>query len=125
MPTYEYECTACGHHYEKLQSMNDERDTTCPECGGEVRRLIGTGAGIIFKGGGFYQTDYRSKEYKEQARSEKKTESGDSPSAERKTDSAAPDKTPSPASPEAKGSKPAAESKPPPPSSPTKTSDSK
>lgn len=59
MPTYEYACEKCGHRYEKFQQMTAEPDTVCPECGGEVRRLIGTGAGLIFKGSGFYQTDYK------------------------------------------------------------------
>lgn len=59
MPTYDYSCDKCGHSYEKFQAMSSEPDTTCPECGGEVRRLIGSGAGVIFKGSGFYQTDYK------------------------------------------------------------------
>ncbi|MCD6328136.1 zinc ribbon domain-containing protein [bacterium] len=59
MPTYEYECTKCGVHFNKLQEMSDEPLKTCPECGGKVRRLLGTGAGIIFKGSGFYTTDYK------------------------------------------------------------------
>ena len=59
MPTYEYVCNKCGHGYEKFQAMSAEPDTTCPECGGEVRRLIGSGAGLILKGDGFYQNDYR------------------------------------------------------------------
>ncbi len=59
MPTYDYVCDACGNKYEKFQSMSSEADTECPECGGKVRRLIGSGAGIIFKGSGFYQTDYK------------------------------------------------------------------
>ena len=70
MPTYEYECRQCGHRFEKFQSMKDEPLKQCEKCGGEVRRLIGTGAGIIFKGSGFYQTDYRSKSYKDKAKSE-------------------------------------------------------
>jgi putative FmdB family regulatory protein len=51
MPTYEYECNTCGHHFEKFQSMSDVPLETCPECGGQVRRLLGTGAGLIIKGG--------------------------------------------------------------------------
>lgn len=62
MPTYEYECEACGHEFEKFQSMSDKPVRTCPECKKrKVRRLIGTGAGIIFKGSGFYETDYKKK----------------------------------------------------------------
>jgi len=64
MPTYEYECNRCGHSFEKFQSMLDKPLKKCPECGGRVRRLFGTGAGIIFKGSGFYETDYRSESYK-------------------------------------------------------------
>ena len=60
MPTYDYECEKCGKHFEKFQSMNDEPLKNCPECGGPLRRLIGMGAGIIFKGSGFYETDYKS-----------------------------------------------------------------
>jgi putative FmdB family regulatory protein len=59
MPTYEYVCEKCGHRFEEFQKMSDEPLKNCPECEGEVRRLIGTGAGIIFKGSGFYQTDYK------------------------------------------------------------------
>ena len=59
MPTYEYECTTCGHRFEKFQSMVDKPLTKCPKCKKKVKRLIGTGAGIIFKGSGFYATDYK------------------------------------------------------------------
>lgn len=59
MPTYDYVCNMCGKRYEKFQNMSADPDTQCPECGGKVRRLIGAGAGIIFKGKGFYQTDYK------------------------------------------------------------------
>ncbi|MCK5786806.1 MAG: zinc ribbon domain-containing protein [Candidatus Sabulitectum sp.] len=60
MPTYDYVCDKCGLRYEKFQNMSAEPDTKCPECGGKVRRLIGAGAGLIFKGSGFYQTDYKT-----------------------------------------------------------------
>lgn len=60
MPTYDYECKDCGHRFEKFQRMTAEPLTECPECGGAVERLIGGGAGMIFKGPGFYATDYRS-----------------------------------------------------------------
>jgi len=59
MPTYEYECLNCGHHFERFQMMSDKPIKTCPKCHKSVRRLIGTGSGIIFKGAGFYATDYR------------------------------------------------------------------
>jgi putative FmdB family regulatory protein len=85
MPTYDYECTQCGHVYEKFHAISDEPEKVCPECGGLVKRRIGTGAGIIFKGGGFYTTDYRSKEYKEKAKSE--TSSSSAPAPEKKTES--------------------------------------
>ncbi|TVQ59776.1 MAG: zinc ribbon domain-containing protein [Phycisphaerales bacterium] len=77
MPTYEYRCTACAHEFEKFQSMKDKPVRTCPECKRKtVERLIGTGAGIIFKGSGFYETDYRSDAYKKAAAADKKSESG-------------------------------------------------
>ncbi|MDR2717331.1 MAG: hypothetical protein LBB89_04615 [Treponema sp.] len=57
MPTYEYECKKCGHNFEVFQSMSDEPLKTCAKCGNEVRRLIFGGAGVIFKGSGFYVTD--------------------------------------------------------------------
>lgn len=65
MPTYEYVCDACGHRFEKFQSMTAAPVKKCPECKGKTRRLIGTGGGVIFKGSGFYQTDYRSSGYRE------------------------------------------------------------
>lgn len=58
MPTYEYRCTQCEHQFEVFQSIKDEPVKTCPRCGGRVRRLIGGGNGLIFKGSGFYITDY-------------------------------------------------------------------
>lgn len=62
MPTYQYECSACGHEFEQLQSMTEDRLTKCPKCGkNKLARLIGTGSGIIFKGKGFYETDYKRK----------------------------------------------------------------
>jgi len=60
MPTYEYECKQCGFSFERFQNMSDKLITTCPQCGGAVRRLLGAGSGIIFKGPGFYATDYAS-----------------------------------------------------------------
>ena len=62
MPTYEYKCDNCGHLFDFYQSMNDDKLTKCPECGKEtLKRLIGTGGGLIFKGSGFYLTDYKDK----------------------------------------------------------------
>ena len=66
MPTYEYQCDHCGHQFERFQSMNDAPLKRCPKCRHKVRRLLGTGAGIIFKGSGFYETDYRSDSYKKE-----------------------------------------------------------
>ncbi len=59
MPTYEYKCDKCGNDFDEFQSMTDAPLTKCPKCGGPVHRLIGTGAGLIFKGSGFYLTDYK------------------------------------------------------------------
>ena len=89
MPTYDYVCEKCGREFEKFQSMNDARLTECTfdDCDGGVRRKIGTGAGIIFKGSGFYQTDYRSESYKS---GEKKANEGNKKpekKAEKKTES--------------------------------------
>ena len=62
MPTYQYECNVCGYEFEKLQSMLEKKLKKCPECGkDELFRLIGSGSGIIFKGSGFYETDYKKK----------------------------------------------------------------
>lgn len=64
MPTYDYECNACGHKFEMFQSIKAAPTRKCPECGKlKVRRLLGTGAAVIFKGSGFYCTDYRDKSY--------------------------------------------------------------
>ncbi len=70
MPTYDYECLKCSHSFEAFQKMTDKPLKKCPECGGKVKRLIGAGAGVIFKGSGFYATDYRSKDYTEKAKKE-------------------------------------------------------
>ncbi len=77
MPTYEYECTKCGVIFERFQSITDEPVKRCPDCRCKVKRLLGSGAGIIFKGKGFYGTDYRSADYKKRA-SEDKTKSTES-----------------------------------------------
>lgn len=94
MPTYEYHCAKCDKNFEVFQSMKDEAFKTCPEAQcqmtpwghGEVKRLIGTGAGLIFKGSGFYITDYRSEGYKQAAKKEtgggsKETKAADKPAA--------------------------------------------
>jgi putative FmdB family regulatory protein len=61
MPTYEYKCCKCGHQFEKFQSITAAPIKTCPTCRGRVKKLLSTGGGIIFKGGGFYETDYKKK----------------------------------------------------------------
>ena len=81
MPTYDYECDACGHAFEEFQSIKAEPIRKCPQCGRKkVRRLIGIGAGVIFKGSGFYQTDYRSESYKAGAAKDKADRAGTSTS---------------------------------------------
>jgi putative FmdB family regulatory protein len=76
MPTYDYECNACQHTFELFQGINDPIKRKCPECGRlKLRRLFGTGAAILFKGSGFYETDYRSDSYKKAASADKKAES--------------------------------------------------
>jgi putative FmdB family regulatory protein len=72
MPTYEYRCDACGHKFERFQSIKAEPVKDCSQCGekNQVRRLISGGAGLIFKGSGFYSTDYRSDSYKQAAKQE-------------------------------------------------------
>ena len=72
MPTYEYLCDACGHEFEEFQSITAKALRKCPKCSKlKLKRLIGTGAGIIFKGNGFYETDYRSESYKKGKEKEK------------------------------------------------------
>lgn len=94
MPNYDYLCQTCGHRFEIFQSMNDAKLQDCPVegCGGQVKRLLGTGAGVIFKGSGFYQTDYRSNSYQQGA----KQDSAASKPAE-STAPAAPAAAPAPA----------------------------
>src|SRR5437868_12155802 len=71
MPTYDYECEACGHTFEEWQSFHDAELTKCPQCRKKkLRRLLGTGAAVIFKGSGFYETDYRSESYKSAAKAD-------------------------------------------------------
>lgn len=85
MPTYEYECEKCGHLFEEFQSMTAKPLTTCPAegCEGKVHRILSGGAGFLFKGDGFYITDYRSDSYKKAAKAEKET----SPSSNSKSSS--------------------------------------
>jgi len=88
MPTYEYKCKKCGDVFEVFHSMSSEPVKLCPKCGGEVKKLIGTGAGPIFKGTGFYHTDYKNN-----ASISKKTETKESPPAKPETKSKPPKKS--------------------------------
>jgi putative FmdB family regulatory protein len=72
MPTYDYQCDACGHSFELFQQISESPKKKCPDCKKpKLRRLFGTGAALMFKGSGFYQTDYRSESYKKAAAAEK------------------------------------------------------
>lgn len=92
MPTYEYVCEKCGHSFDKFQSMKDDALTVCPKdlCGkktwgkGKVKRQMGSGAGLIFKGSGFYITDYRSEGYKQAAKADTGSSASTSKPAETK-----------------------------------------
>lgn len=86
MPTYDYECDGCGHKFEHYQGINDALLKKCPECGkSKLRRLLGMGGAVVFKGSGFYQTDYRSDSYKKAAAAEKPASSGSSSKGESST----------------------------------------
>lgn len=107
MPTYDYECDACGHKYELFQNMSDEPLTKCPKCKKKkLRRLFGAGAAVMFKGSGFYQTDYRSESYKTSAAADKKSSEPAASPSETKSESKGESK------PTAAESKPAASAKP-------------
>lgn len=110
MPTYDYECDACGHTFELFQSISDPVQKKCPDCGKpKLRRLFGTGAAVVFKGSGFYQTDYRSDSYKKAAEKDKpSTESKGDKKGDTKSESKSESK---PAS-SSGDSKPSGESKP-------------
>ena len=84
MPTYDYECPQCGV-FEVVQSMRDERLQRCPTCKRKIKRLLGTGAGVIFKGSGFYQTDYRGEAYKSAAKADT-APAADAPKTETKSE---------------------------------------
>jgi len=86
MPTYEYKCGNCDHLMEAFQSITASPKKKCPECGKlKLQRLLGTGAGLIFKGSGFYETDYRSDNYKKGADNEKKVASDTKTGSEKET----------------------------------------
>jgi putative FmdB family regulatory protein len=102
MPTYEYVCESCQHEFEELQSFKDDPLTICPKCHeAKLRRLFGTGAAILFKGSGFYETDYRSESYKKAAKAEADAGKPAKPAAESngtaaKTESAKTETKPTP-----------------------------
>jgi putative FmdB family regulatory protein len=101
MPTYEYRCPACGTDFEKFQRMSDPPEAECPSCGEAATRRLSAGAGLLFKGSGFYITDYRGEGYKKAAEADK----GGAPKSDAKPEKPAADK-PAPKS-ESKPSKPA------------------
>ena len=104
MPTYQYLCENCRYEFEQFQSITARPLRKCPKCGkARLKRLIGTGAGVIFKGSGFYQTDYRSEGYKKAKESEKKTAAPAKNTGEKKTETKKP---------ETKDSKPVKKDKP-------------
>lgn len=104
MPTYDYECDACGHTFEIFQGINEALLRKCPQCARQkLRRLFGAGAAVMFKGSGFYQTDYRSESYKKAAaadskssesKSESKSDSGGSSTGTTKSDTKSSDSPP-------------------------------
>jgi len=85
MPTYDYQCDACGHRFEQFQSIIANPLRRCPHCGKlKLKRLLSTGVGVIFKGSGFYETDYRSDSYKKAAQSDKPAAASEAKSSEKK-----------------------------------------
>ncbi len=94
MPTYDYVCDACDHEFELFQSITAKNKRKCPECGRlKLRRLFGTGAAIVFKGSGFYQTDYRSESYRQGAEADRKAKNDSKPKKDGKSDSKSTKKT--------------------------------
>lgn len=90
MPTYDYECEACDHRFEEFQSISADPLTKCPKCKKKkLKRLIGAGAAVVFKGSGFYQTDYRSDSYTKAASADKPSESSSSSDSKSETKSEA------------------------------------
>ena len=81
MPTYQYRCPSCGYEFEEFQAITEDPISVCPRCKGKTQRLISGGAGLLFKGSGFYATDYRSKDYKKRAREEMPSTSSSDSSA--------------------------------------------
>jgi len=118
MPTYEYKCDACGHEFEKFQSITAATIRKCPKCGKlKVHRKISAGAGLIFKGSGFYITDYRSDSYKNAAKGDAapaaagETKAGETKPAAAESKAAAETPAPKPAAAETPKPKPASKKK--------------
>jgi putative FmdB family regulatory protein len=88
MPTYEYQCGNCGHRFEKVQKISDSSRVECPRCENIAERLISGGAGLLFKGSGFYTTDYRSKSYQEAEKKETPKDSSSGVESSGKADAA-------------------------------------
>ncbi len=98
MPTYEYHCDACEHNFDEFQSINDPPLKKCPKCGKlKLRRIFGAGAAIIFKGSGFYQTDYRSESYKAAAKADQDSSKAEKPSSDGKAGTGGKEATSKPA----------------------------
>ncbi len=103
MPTYDYICDSCKHEFEAFESIKADPQKLCPECHEEtLRRKIGAGAAILFKGSGFYQTDYRSDSYKASAKADKPPDAAKSSDSSSKSDSSSP--SPAPAAPSSSSS---------------------
>jgi putative FmdB family regulatory protein len=106
MPTYDYECDDCGHTFELFQSISEPVKKKCPDCGKpKLRRLFGTGAAVVFKGSGFYQTDYRSDSYKKAAEKDKPADSKTESKGDAKSESKSEAKPSSESKPAAKTDK--------------------
>ena len=107
MPTYEYHCDACEHNFDEFQSINDKPLKKCPKCGKpKLRRIFGAGAAIIFKGSGFYQTDYRSESYKAAAKADQESSKSDKSSTDGKTETSKKETDTKPAKSKEKATKP-------------------
>jgi putative FmdB family regulatory protein len=105
MPTYDYNCDACDHKFEQFESIMAEPQTKCPKCKKKkLRRLFGAGAGVVFKGSGFYQTDYRSESYKKAASADK-PDTASTTASESKSESKSDSKPAAPAKTESKPAK--------------------
>jgi putative FmdB family regulatory protein len=86
MPTYEYACQRCGHNFEEFQSITAEPLKRCPRCNGKLQRLLGAGSGLIFKGSGFYQTDYKNSKTTQQPKTVKEDKKSDNKPAKAKSE---------------------------------------